>query len=103
MAFGISGSAQFDEQFAQLATADPKKHAKVARTLANLADNPNHPSLNSHHYETTVFADVTDAVIWESYVENNIPRAWRIWWCYGPGRGEITVLRVGPHSTRRER
>jgi hypothetical protein len=30
-------------------------------------------------------------------VENDAPSAWRIWWFYGPDRGEITVVNIGPH------
>lgn len=35
--------------------------------------------------------------MWESYVENNTPSAWRIWWFDGPGDEVITVVDVGPH------
>jgi hypothetical protein len=45
-----------------------------------------------------------DAKVWDSYVENRIPGAWRIWWMYGPDEirdnqtvAVITVLDIGPH------
>ena len=36
--------------------------------------------------------------VWQSYLENNTPGAGRIFWVYGPGREEITVIGVEPHS-----
>jgi hypothetical protein len=35
--------------------------------------------------------------LWDSYVENHTPSAWRIFWHYGPGDGEITIVTIGPH------
>ena len=35
--------------------------------------------------------------VWESYVEQDTPAAWRVWWYYGPAKGEITVVDLGPH------
>lgn len=34
----------------------------------------------------------------QSYVENNTPGAWRIFWEYGPGARQITVLAVSKHG-----
>lgn len=79
------------------------KLAKVNRALAKLQHNPRHPGLNSHLYEN--FPGFEKEKIWDSYVENNTPSAWRIYWRYGPNekndRNEdiaiITVLVIGPH------
>jgi hypothetical protein len=37
--------------------------------------------------------------VWESYVENNTPLAWRIFWCYTPDGGIqiITIVAITPH------
>jgi len=35
--------------------------------------------------------------VWQSYLENRTPAAGRIFWAYGPGKGEITILAVEPH------
>lgn len=74
---------------------DEKRARKVARCLAKLESNPHHPSLNSHRYEA--FDKVWGVPVWESYVENRTPSAWRVWWAFGPDRGQITVLDIGPH------
>ena len=35
--------------------------------------------------------------VWQSYLENNTPAAGRIFWVYGPDRGDITVIGLEPH------
>lgn len=72
-----------------------QKLKKVRKTLALLEDNPRHPGLNSHKYQSVSAADGSD--LWESYVENKTPSAWRIFWQYGPGRDTITIATIGPH------
>lgn len=79
--------------------AEPKhavKFKKVRKTLKLLRDpGPRHPGLNSHPYQSV--PGPGGAKLWESYVENKTPSAWRIWWIYGPGSEEITVVTIGPH------
>lgn len=72
-----------------------RKLRKVRKALAFLENDPRHPGLNSHKY-TSMRGDVGQDV-WDSYVENQTPGAWRIFWHYGPGDHEITVLTIGPH------
>lgn len=69
---------------------------KVARALQKLRDaGPGYPALQSHKYESMQGLGGED--VWESYVENHTPGAWRIWWYYGPPVDTITVLTIGPH------
>jgi hypothetical protein len=35
--------------------------------------------------------------VFEAYVENRTPGAYRIFWYYGPQSGEITVFAMTPH------
>ena len=35
--------------------------------------------------------------VFESYLENNTPAAGRVFWVYGPGRGDITIIGLEPH------
>jgi hypothetical protein len=69
--------------------------AKVRKCLALLEQNPRHPGLNTHRYRSLHGPNGED--VWEIYVENRTPSAWRIWYWYGPGRGTITILTIGPH------
>ncbi|HEX5407592.1 MAG TPA: hypothetical protein VFX16_35400 [Pseudonocardiaceae bacterium] len=70
-----------------------KKVRKALRLLQQ--DGPRHPGLHSHRYQSVPGPDGKD--LWESYVENNTPSAWRIWWIYGPDADEITIVTIGPH------
>lgn len=72
------------------------KRKKVRKSLRLLRDvGPAHPGLNSHRYQS--MAGPNGEEIWESYVENRTPGAWRIWWTYGPSPDTITIVTVGPH------
>lgn len=72
------------------------KRKKVLRTLKQLeVYGPRHPGLNSHPYKSV--PGPGGATLWESYVENKTPGAWRIWWIYGPGTAQITIVTLGPH------
>lgn len=72
-----------------------KKLGKVRRTLGLIESDPRYPGLNSHKYDS--ISGVAGEEVWESYVENNTPSAWRVFWHYGPGSGAITILTIGPH------
>ncbi len=69
-----------------------KKVRKTLRLLQN--PGPSHPGLNSHRYQSVPGPD--GAALWESYVENKTPSAWRIWWVYGIA-DEIIIVTIGPH------
>jgi hypothetical protein len=95
--FSPSASALLEE----LKNGDPNqkaKHKKIVRALGRLERDPRHRGLHSHQYES--FPVDRDVKVWDSYVENNTPSAWRIFWHYGPdqdGQPAITVLAIGPH------
>jgi hypothetical protein len=48
-------------------------------------------------YEYKSVAGPNGEKVFEAYVENKTPNAYRVIWCYGPGKGQITVLTVIPH------
>lgn len=72
-----------------------KKLKKARKTLGLLQQNPRHPGLNSHKYTSLRGSKGED--VWDSYIENKTPAAWRLFWHYGPGDGVITVVTLGPH------
>ena len=41
--------------------------------------------------------------IFQSYLENDTPGAGRLFWAYGPGQGDITVLAMEPHPEDKKR
>lgn len=75
---------------------DRRKALKVTKALDILATNLRHPGLQSHPFIT--MRGPAGETVWESYVENRTPGAWRVWWFYGPDEGMITVVEIGPHK-----
>ncbi|WP_322751077.1 MULTISPECIES: hypothetical protein, partial [unclassified Frankia] len=69
-------------------TKDERKLHKVRRALGRLETNPRHPGLNSHPYRS--LHGIGGETVWDSYIENHTPSAWRIFWHYGPEPRTIT-------------
>jgi hypothetical protein len=71
---------------------------QVMKTIDLLAANPRHPGLHTHEYDSLVHPyDPAKGKVFEAYVQNNTPGAYRVFWCYGPNKGEITVLAITSH------
>ena len=68
---------------------------QVVKTVRLLGDNPRHPGLQTHKYSS--LHDVLGREVFEAYAQNRTPGAYRVFWCYGPQRGEITILAITPH------
>jgi len=62
---------------------------------SSISINPRHPGLQTHDIDPLTRR--YGMKVWQSYLENNTPGAGRIFWVYGPGREEITVIGVEPH------
>lgn len=77
------------------APATKNRVKKVRKTLGLIERDPRYPGLNSHKYQSVSGANGED--IWESYVENNTPGAWRIFWHYGPEASVITIVSIEAH------
>lgn len=71
---------------------------KLVTALKHLGKNPKHPGFNSH--EIKELSSLTGVKIFESYIENDCPRARRIFWAYGPERAEITLLGSDNHLNK---
>jgi hypothetical protein len=67
----------------------------VVKSLKFMKSNLKHPSLHTHKYDE--MSGPNGEEIFESYVQNNTPGAYRIFWCYGPKKKEITVIAITPH------
>ena len=70
---------------------------QVRKTILLLADNPRHPGLQTHPYLSLASPFDPKAKVFEAYVQHRTPGAYRVFWCYGPGPGEITILAITPH------
>lgn len=86
-----------DNQFDELEKSKDKKaiFKAVCKTLGFMETNLKHPSLNTHEYNEMLGPN--GEKIFESYVQNNTPGAYRIFWHYGPGKRKITILDICPH------
>jgi hypothetical protein len=70
---------------------------QVAKAVRQLATNPRHSSLNTHEYDSLENPFDPKGKVFEAYAQNNTPGAYRIFWCYGPEKGEMTILAITPH------
>ena len=72
-----------------------KRLKAVRKTLGLMETNLRHPSLNTHEYKSLKGA--RGEKVFEAYAESRTPAAYRVFWHYGPGKNEITVLAITPH------
>ncbi len=81
-----SGSASKDEM---------KLYKKMGKAMYHISQNPRHTGLETH--EISSLTKRYGMKVWQSYLENQTPAAGRIYWVYGPDRGEITIIGLEPH------
>lgn len=74
---------------------DRKIFKKFVKSLNFLGNNPRHNSLATH--EIKPLSDRYGMKVWQSYLENRTPSAGRIFWIYGPGKKQITIIGIEPH------
>lgn len=67
----------------------------VRKSLGYLETNPRHPGLNTHKFSSLKGPNGQE--VFEAYAQNNTPAAYRIFWCYGPDKQEITIITITPH------
>lgn len=72
-----------------------KTYKKIGNALFHLSQNPRYPALETH--EISSLSKRYGLKVWESYLENKTPGAGRIFWVYGPNRGDITIIAIEPH------
>ena len=72
-----------------------KRFKSVRKALAYLEANPRHPGLSTHKY--SAFSGPSGEEIFEAYSKNRTPAAYRIFWFYGPGKSEITIVAITSH------
>lgn len=95
--FELIFSEEADQQLDELEKSNSKKTVckAVHKTLGLMEVNLRHPSLNTHAYESV--RGPNGEKIFESYAQNNTPGAYRVFWYYGPQKGQITILSIIPH------
>jgi hypothetical protein len=75
---------------------------QVRKVLALLETNLRHPSLNTHKFRS--LRGPNGEEVFEAYVQNQTPGAYRVFFFYGPDRVEgsrripvLTIIAITPH------
>jgi hypothetical protein len=74
---------------------------KLIKALKLIETNPRSNSLATH--EIDALSAKYGFKVFQSYLENNVPAAGRIFWAYGPDKGQITILAIEPHPEMKSR
>lgn len=70
---------------------------QIYKCITLLAENPRHPGLNTHEYHSLTHPYEKDGKVFEAYVQNRTPGVYRLFWCYGPDKKQMTVLAITLH------
>jgi hypothetical protein len=97
MTFELLFTPQADADLAELETNPGKKAVlkAVQKTLGLMETNLRHPSLHTHEF--TSLKGPEGEKVFEAYVQNKTPGAYRLFWYYGPGKKQITIVAIVPH------
>ena len=74
---------------------EDKLYNLMGKAMRHISLNPCHPGLQAH--EIKPLSDRYGMKVWQSYLENNTPKAGRIYWICGPAQGDITIIGLEPH------
>ncbi len=97
MKFKLQFTEEADDQLTQLEQNRAKKGVikQIKKVLGYMETNLKHPSLKTHKFDEIPSPFGGD--VFETYAQNKTPGAYRIFWVYGPLKGEITILTITPH------
>lgn len=71
-----------------------EKRKKIKSTLDKLSENPRHPGLHTH--KNNSLRGYQGQNVFQSYIENKTPGAFRVFWVYGDNNS-IIILAITPH------
>jgi hypothetical protein len=72
-----------------------KRLKAVRKALARLEAEPRHPGLRSHEFKS--LSSVHGVKVFASYAEQDTPAAYRVFWHYGPEKGQLTIIAITSH------
>lgn len=70
---------------------------QVLKCIELLAANPRHPGLATHVFHSLKHPRDPKQKVFEVYVQNKTPGAYRVFWCYGPKKNQITIMNITAH------
>lgn len=65
------------------------------KTLGLMETNLRHPGLRTHKFQSV--SGPNGEEVFEAYVQNQTPGAYRIFWHYGPEKNQISIVAITPH------
>src|SRR5665648_517814 len=81
---------------AGIRTFDSKNRITIGEKIIKyLTQNPRHTSMQTHIYHS--LQGPSGEKIFEAYAEQSTSAAYRIFFYYGPCKGEITIFAIIPH------
>jgi hypothetical protein len=95
--FELIFTPQADSDLREIENDPSKKDIlkAVRKTLGFMETNLRHPSLNTHEFSS--LKGPIGEKLFEAYVQQKTPVAYRIFWYYGPDRKQITIVAITPH------
>lgn len=70
---------------------------QVKKCVDLLKENPRHPGLRTHEFYSKEHPHTPGGKVFEAYVQQSTPGAYRLFWCYGPEKDQITIIAITPH------
>ena len=70
---------------------------QVHKAIGLLAGDPRHPGLQTHSYSSLSHPYDDKGKLFVAYAQQKTPAAYRIFWCYGPDKGDITIIAITRH------
>lgn len=70
---------------------------QIKKTLQHLQENPRHPGLETHPYSSLEHPWDSSQKVFEAYIQNRTSAAYRVFWCYGPEKKQITIIAITAH------
>jgi len=72
-----------------------KRYKAVKKTIELLSSDPRHRSLQTHEFSSIKGPNMEKVFV--AYAEQQTPAAYRVFWYYGPLKGQITILAITKH------
>ena len=79
------------------ATKDEGLFKQIHKCIQHLLRNPKHPGLATHEYHSLTHPYDKSGKVFEAYAQHRTPGAYRVFWCYGPEKRQITIIAITPH------
>jgi hypothetical protein len=70
---------------------------QIKKTVDLLSQDPRHHGLATHKYDEIANPYFSKKPVFEAYAQNKTPGAYRVFWCYGPEKNDVTIIAITPH------